>query len=95
MCPKCKQRYEEQMIEMSDSYDDYCIQCELAESVAEDLKSVWITKKGERIKYSEMTTEHLLNTYNMLEKQRQSNGLTSHQWICFEALKNEKERRGI
>lgn len=80
---------------MSDSYDDYCIRCELADSVAEDLKSYWTTKNGERIRYQEMTDEHLLNTIKMLEKQRQSDGLTKYQWICFEALKNEMERRGL
>lgn len=78
---------------MSDSYDDYDVKCQMMAAAAEDFEKFWTTKDGERIRYQDMTQSHLENAFNMLERHRKKEGLYPLQWVAFEALQKEIERR--
>ena len=78
---------------MSDSYDDYEVKCQMMAAAAAEREKYWITKDEERIRYRDMTQSHLENAFNMLERQRKKEGLYPLQWVAFEALQKEIERR--
>lgn len=55
-------------------------------------KYIWTTKEGEQIPITEMTSQHLQNTINMLTKQ-QRNADSSVRFNTIQLLKKELKRK--